>query len=249
MQQSAVEVSDVSSGVVQITMQDRDSKNTFSPALAVGLIEAFARVSENEAYKAVVLTGYDRYFASGGTQAGLLSLHEGHGNFAAVNLYSLALECPVPVISAMQGHGIGGGFVMGLFADFVVLGRENVYTTNFMKYGFTPGMGATLIVPAKLGLALGHEMLMTANTYRGADLERRGVPFRVIPHAQVLGVARELAVDLAQKPRNSLVLLKNHLAAGLRRELPTVIEQEIEMHEATFHSAETRDRIIALFGA
>lgn len=36
---------------------------------------------------------------------------------------------------------------MGLFADIVILSRESVYTANFMKYGFTPGMGATFIVP------------------------------------------------------------------------------------------------------
>lgn len=249
MQQAAVDVREVSPGVVQITMQDRESKNTFSPALARGLIEAFGRVGENPACRVVVLTGYDRYFASGGTRAGLLSLHEGNGTFADVNLYSLAMDCPVPVISAMQGHGIGGGFVMGLFADFVVLGRENVYTTNFMKYGFTPGMGATLIVPAKLGLSLGHEMLMTADTYRGADLEKRGVPFRVVPHGQVLAVALEMATGLAQKPRHSLVVLKRHLTASLQRDLPAAIEQEIEMHAATFHVAEIKDRITALFGA
>jgi polyketide biosynthesis enoyl-CoA hydratase PksI len=181
MQQPAVDVRETGPGVVQVTMQDRDSKNTFSPALTSGLLEAFHHISENPAWKVVVLTGYEHYFASGGTQASLLSLHDGAGTFADVNLYSLALDCEIPVISAMQGHGIGGGFVMGLFADFVILGRENVYTTNFMKYGFTPGMGATLIVPAKLGLALGHEMLMNADTYRGADLEKRGVPFRVMP--------------------------------------------------------------------
>ena len=52
----------------------------------------------------------------------------------------------------MQGHGIGGGFVVGLFADFVILSRESVYSTNFMKYKFTPGMGATYIVPKKIGI-------------------------------------------------------------------------------------------------
>ena len=77
-------------------------------------------------YKVVVLTGYDTYFASGGTRESLLAVHEARAKFTDVNLYSLPLECRIPVISAMQGHGIGGGFVLGLFADFVVLGGESV---------------------------------------------------------------------------------------------------------------------------
>lgn len=89
----------------------------------------------------MILTGYGHYFASGGTQEGLLRIQQGITKFTEDRMYSLALECDIPVISAMQGHGIGGGFVMGLFSDFVILSKESVYTANFMKYGFTPEWG------------------------------------------------------------------------------------------------------------
>lgn len=245
---SVVDLSEVAPGVLQVTMQDRQNKNTFSPELMHGLVEAFAHIEANPCYRAVILTGYDTYFASGGTKEGLHSIQQGRSKFSDVNLYSLALECRIPVISAMQGHGIGGGFVFGLFADFVVLSRESVYTTNFMKYGFTPGMGATYILVRKLGIPLGHEMLMSARSYRGDDLAKRGVPFPVMPRADVLGYAKELAVDLADKPRGALVTLKDHLVGGMRRELPAVIEQELAMHDVTFSQPEVRERIERLFG-
>jgi polyketide biosynthesis enoyl-CoA hydratase PksI len=242
-----IEIDDVADGVVQITMCDRLHKNTFSNALILGLREAFSIVNGRSDCRAVVLTGYDNYFCSGGTKEGLLELYEGKQKFTDANIYSLALDCPVPVIAAMQGHAIGGGFVMGLFSDFVVMGRECVYTTNFMKYGFTPGMGATLIVPQKLGLSLAEEMLLSAETFRGGDLKERGVPFPVVPKADVLKHALETARSLAEKPRRSLVTLKNQLVANLRRELPAVIEQEVAMHEVTFHETEVRERIDRLF--
>ncbi len=116
-------------------MQDRGNKNTFSRELVEGLIEAFTSIGNQTQYKVVILTGYDSYFASGGTKEGLLFLSEGKGKFSDRDFYSLALHCPIPVISAMQGHGIGGGFVLGMFADFPILSRESIYTTNFMKYG------------------------------------------------------------------------------------------------------------------
>lgn len=242
-----IEIDDVADGVVQITMCDRLHKNTFSNALILGLREAFSLVNARTDCRAVVLTGYDNYFCSGGTKEGLLELYEGKQKFTDANIYSLALDCPVPVIAAMQGHAIGGGFVMGLFSDFVVLGRECVYTTNFMKYGFTPGMGATLIVPQKLGLSLAEEMLLSAETFRGGDLKERGVPFPVVPKVDVLKHALETARSLAEKPRRSLITLKNQLVASLRRDLPAMIEQEVAMHEVTFHETEVRERIDKLF--
>lgn len=247
MSESVVGVDEVADGVVQITMRDRVHKNTFSNALIMGLREAFSEVAARDACRAVILTGYDNYFCSGGTKEGLIELYEGKQKFTDANIYGLALDCPVPVVAAMQGHGIGGGFVMGLFADFVVLGRECVYTTNFMKYGFTPGMGATLILPQKLGLSLAQEMLLSAETFRGGDLRERGVPFPVVPKIDVLKHALQTAKVIAEKPRRSLITLKNQLVAGLRRELPIVVEQEVLMHEATFHQSEVRDRIDRLF--
>ncbi len=103
-----------------------------------------------------------------------------------------------------------------MFADFPILSRESIYTTNFMKYGFTPGMGATFILPRKLGITLAEEMMIVARTYRGEELQRRGVPFPVLPRAEVAAYAFDLAKDIAEKPRISLVTLKDHLVASLR---------------------------------
>lgn len=248
MPDKVVELIEMGSGIVKIKMQDKVNKNTFSKGLTEGLIEAFATIKDSTQYKVVILTGFDNYFASGGTQEDLLHLSEGKGKFSDKDLYSLSLNCPIPVISAMQGHGIGGGFVMGMFADFVILSRESIYTTNFMKYGFTPGMGATLILPKKLGVGLSQEMLMAAKNYRGQELQQRGIPFPVLPRAEVMEYAFELATTLAEKPRVSLVLLKDHLVASIRKELPEAIKNEVAMHDKTFHQPEVKSRIEALFG-
>ncbi len=248
MPEPAVALNEVEPSIVQLTMQDRIHKNTFSEELVRGLLQAFHSIKDNSTYKAVILTGYDTYFASGGTKEGLLALNAGQAKFTDVNIYSLAMDCEIPVIAAMQGHGIGGGFVMGLYADFVILSRESVYTTNFMKYGFTPGMGATYIVQKKLGFSLAAELLLNAGNYRGGELEQRGIPFPVLPRKDVLPHAYQLARQLAEKPRVSLITLKEHLVAPLREQLPQIVEQEVIMHEKTFHQPEVKERIQALFG-
>ena len=245
----AVDLQFVAPHVLQIRMQDRVSKNTFSDAITQGLMDAFAEVERQPDCKVVILTGYDNYFASGGTQEQLLNLSDGRGAFTDRALYSLPLQCPVPVISAMQGHGIGGGFVLGLFADLVELGRETIYTTTFMRYGFTPGMGASFILPQKLGIALASEMMLSANNYRGEELQQRGIAFPVVPRDQVMARAMELAQSLADKPRVSLVALKDHLSAPLRAALPATIAQEVAMHAVTFAQPEVKSKIATLFGA
>ncbi|UTH76444.1 polyketide synthase [Chromobacterium sp. IIBBL 290-4] len=235
------------SGVVLLTMQDRAHKNTFSPALIGGLQSAYRRIEEEDRHKAVVLTGYGPYFSCGGTREGLLALNDTNGHFTDADVYTLASNCRIPVIAAMQGHAIGGGLIMGLFCDIVILGRESLYAANFMKYGFTPGMGATYIMPEKLGMSLGHEMLLSAANYSGATLEARGVPFSVLSRNQVLAHALGIAAELADKPRLSLMTLKRHLNRKLQAALPSIIEQELAMHALTMHQPEVRHRISTLF--
>lgn len=248
MTQPVVHLHEIEEGIVQIIMEDRFHKNTFTEEFAHSLIQAFQSVADNASYKVVILTGYDNYFASGGTKEGLLAIYDGKMKFTDLNIYSLALDCRIPVISAMQGHGIGGGFVLGLFADFIILSRESLYTANFMKYGFTPGMGATYILEKKLGLPLAEELLLNADNYRGGELEKRGIPFPVLPREEVPEYALQLARQIAEKPRVSLITLKDHLVRKIRSELPSVIDLEIVMHEKTFHQPEVKERILQLFG-
>ncbi|EMI4893635.1 TPA: polyketide synthase [Pseudomonas aeruginosa] len=248
MSDGLVQLEQITPAIVQVTMADRVHKNGFSTGLAQALIRAFETVRSNPAWKVMVLTGYDTYFCTGGTQEMLLELADGRGQFTDYPIYELPLTCEIPVVAAMQGHAIGGGLVFGLFADLVVFSRESVYAANFMRYGFTPGFGSTLVLQEKLGLALAQELLMTAENYRGDELAGRGIPFPVLPRASVLARAHELAVQLAEKPRHSLVTLKAHLTSDLRARLPAITAREVQMHAQTFHHPEVRERIKALFG-
>lgn len=259
MTHSVVTIEDVAPGIVQITMQDRVSRNAFSLELVTRLMEAVASLNARLDCKVAILTGYDTYFASGGTKDQLLGLHEAQGRLTETPVYNSSctgalnmgdgiLNCEVPIIAAMQGHGIGGGLVLGMYCDLVILSRESIYTANFMRYGFTPGLGATCVLPKKLGAALATELLLCARNYRGADLQARGVPFPVLPRAGVLEHAYELARDLADKPRTSLTTLKRHLTIELREQLPQAISREFAMHDQTLHLPEVRDRIATLYG-
>lgn len=242
-----VKISKLGNGIVQIKMEDRDSKNTFSTGLVEGISNAFKEIKNDPDAKVVILTGYDNYFCCGGTKKELFAIYNKEITFSVFKFFVEPLMCELPVISAMQGHGIGGGFVFGCYADFLILGKENIYTTNFMKYGFTPGMGGTYMVPQKLGSVVGNEMLYTAENYRGIELLERGIPQKVVPKSEVMAEAFKLARQLAEKPRISLITLKKRLTIEAKSKINQVIEDELAMHDATFHRPEVAERIEKLF--
>ncbi len=224
--EQVVALTELGGGVVQITMQDRAARNTFSRPLIHGVIDAFEKIKGNKTYKAVILTGYDNYFSCGGTKEELFKIYRKELKFNELDFFTHPLMSEIPVITAMQGHAIGGGLAFGCFADFMILGRENIYTANFMKYGFTPGMASTYLLPLRFGQVIGNEMLFTAENYRGGQLKERGIPQKVVPKAEVLSEAINLARKLAEKPRLSLVTLKSHLTRDIKATVPSIIQQE-----------------------
>jgi polyketide biosynthesis enoyl-CoA hydratase PksI len=238
-----------------VAMEDRQFKNTFSKRFIMDIKQVFAEIRDNSQLKVVVIHGYDSYFNCGGTKEELLKLNEGVGQegdkkkrFADLQFHDILLNCEVPVIAAMQGHALGGGLAFGSFADIMVLGIECIYSANFMKYGFTPGMGATYIIPKKFGTALGNEMLYTAGSYYGQELKERGAPLKIVRKHDVIDTALEIAKTLAEKPLLSLKILKDHLTREIKKRLPGIIEEELHMHEKTFGQPGVRQRIERLFG-
>ncbi|MCP4156932.1 MAG: hypothetical protein GY757_54975, partial [bacterium] len=184
--------------------------------------------------KVVVLTGYDTYFASGGTKDGLLAIQEGKAKFTDTRIYFIALECDIPVIAAMQGHGIGAGWSMGMYCDVVVFSEESAYRSPYMQYGFTPGAGATLIFPEQFGNDLGREILLTANEYKGEELRCRGIKMPVKSRGDVQTYAMVIASRLALSTREELTGLKAKSTEGLKNRLEKTVNQEVKMHDDTF---------------
>lgn len=235
-------------GIATVQLIDRQARNTFSQTLIQGLLQTFKVINSHPEVKVVVIHGYDNYFCCGGTQEELLKIFSGEVSFVDLEFYRLLLDCPVPTIAAMQGHAIGGGLALGCFADIIILGEECVYSTNFMKYGFTPGMGATYTIPRKFGENLGYEMLYNAKNYHGKVLKDRGISLEVVKKNEVVPTAMEHAQELSRKTRTSLIVLKQHLTQKIKEDLPSIIEKELTMHRLTFVESEVKERIETLFG-
>jgi acyl transferase domain-containing protein/surfactin synthase thioesterase subunit/enoyl-CoA hydratase/carnithine racemase len=235
-------------GIAIVRMLDRTGKNQLSFSLLHNLEAVFVDIQNNPAIKVVVLTGYDDVFCLGGSKEVLLAISKSEVKYTDMSfLFRGLLDCPVPVIGAIQGHAFGAGLAFGLYADIVVMSENSLYTANFMKYGFTPGVGSTLILQEKLSSPLATEMMWTAKEYSGLELKLRGANVSFKPSGEVFVEAMMLASALSKKSSQALRVFKKNMSEMLLERLAGTIERELQMHSDIFANPESTESIKKYF--
>lgn len=229
-------------GVARIVLDDAATGHALSEAMCYALRDALASVGADASVCAIVLAADGDTFSTGAPRDLLLKLTRDEFRPTDILLPKLLLDCPVPVIAAMAGHAIGGGFALGLAADLVLLGQESRYGFTFMNMGFTPGMGTTALCEHTLSPAIAHELLYTGELRRGREFARTGVN-RVLPREQVLPAALDIAARIAAKPRRAVELLKRTLSLPRRQAFERSLTHESLMHQITLTAPGAAHRI------
>lgn len=207
----------------------------------------FDEVQSNNEAKVLVIHGTGTFYSRGGDKQIMLDIVSQKTTFAQSGLHDWYFNFPLPIITAMQGHAFGGGLTEGFYGEFVFMSATSVYSAKFMKYGFTPGMGSTFLLPYYLGNAIGWEMLFTAEDYTGEDLHSRGSTVKIIEQARVVPEAINMATELAKLQKTSLRLLKSHRVSLIREQVLKTIELELAMHRETMGNEEVVNEIRHLF--
>lgn len=228
--------------LASIQMLERSQRNRMTPALTGGLIDAVRAAGQDSDVKVIVLHGLPEVFCAGAMSQDLLST-DTERTYTLQPFTRCLLECPIPVVAAVQGHALGGGLLLALYADLAVFSEKSCYAANFIAYGFMPFGGSTYIVREKLGIALGNEMLLSGRAYRGRELAERGAGMAVVAHDEVPRRARQLALRVSAAPRTTLEVLKEALAEKVLIGMDTAIEREYPVHIQTLVAPETRQRI------
>ena len=218
-------------GVLTLRMGDAASRNGLSGAMVSALMAGFLRANEEDVL-AVVLCGLPEVFCSGATKEILDSLRDSKIAPDELGLGKRVLQCPVPVIAACRGWAVGGGFALALSCDFVVLADERRYGFNFIDLGITPGMGSTVLAERFLAKSIAQELLFSGELRRGRAFAHTGINY-VTPADVVEQRAADLAFRIAEKPRTSITLLKQHFAAQRLVRLEQALAGEVEMHRET----------------
>jgi len=239
------------SGVVVITLNDAARKNAMSEALADTFAAAVASVIQRDEARAVVVTGAGDAFSAGGDLAMLEQLCE--RSYAEARAHMLGfysrflclLDVPVPTVAAVRGPAIGAGLCVATACDVMVAADDAVLAYNFVGLGLHPGMGATLLVPRKVGAGRASELLFSARRFSGADAAAWGLAQRTTAAEGVLGAAIELAGAIAAQGPQSVRSLKASLAID-RDALRMALEREASAQARSYASDELREGLRAL---
>ncbi|CAM5330964.1 Putative polyketide biosynthesis enoyl-CoA isomerase PksI [Streptomyces avidinii] len=223
--------------VAEIRMTDAAHRNSIQDPMCAGMGDAIVAAVADPRTHVILLLGLEDTFCSGHARDWLLGADQGAGQredfVPAVDFIRTAIDCPLPVVAAMQGSAAGGGLLLGLYADLAVLSRRSVYATTFMTYGFTPGLGSTALLPTRLGPDLGTEMLLTGRGYTGGELQARGAHVTVTAHDAVEDAARTMAQRVARAPRRSLEGLKALLTDALKARTAAALLRETPLQSET----------------
>lgn len=237
-----VEVS--ATGVADVHMRDVAGRNILSETFVPALLEALETLQRNTAVKVAVLRGLDDVFCGGGEKDTLLGLCDGRVTTQDLLVSEKLLEVAVPIVAAMEGHAMGGGLAMAACCDMAVAARESRYGAVFMNMGFTPGMGTTTLLDLLVGPFIASEMMYTGRRFRGSQLAERATNINyIVPRAEVLSTARDLAAQVAEQNARPLRLLKHSLSARKKELMVRARLQEDLMHQLSFSFPETRKTI------
>jgi len=230
-------------GVVTLMMQDRKGNNALGVDFVEALFEELRILSNNREAKVCIVRGFEDVFCSGGDESMLLELADGNVAPSDIMLSRSMLEVPIPTIAVMEGHAVGGGLVLGLCCDIVLMARESRYGCSFMNMGFTPGMGTTRLLQYAVGEFIAAEMMYGGQFFKGSHLEKTAQVNYILPRQKIMKKATQIALRIAEKPRFALELLKSDLSIPKRRSFEESRVHEAAMHQICFSEPETIELI------
>ncbi len=198
------------SGIALITMSRPERLNALSPELIADLHQALEDVERDRSHRAAVLTGDGRGFCSGADlkAGGEQDLDEPSDQSRVGAIYDMQLdlanlmlkiyELRVPVIAAVNGPAVGGGFAIALHCDVRLAAESARFGSVFIKVGLSSlDVGNSYLLPRLIGASRARELMLTGRIFDAAEADRIGLVSRVVPDGQVVEAAMEVARQIA----------------------------------------------------
>ncbi|MBL8219971.1 MAG: enoyl-CoA hydratase [Bryobacterales bacterium] len=231
---------DVAAGVATITLNRPDRLNAWTRKMEEEVTQAIRIAVDDNAVRAIVLTGAGRGFCAGAdmsllnavSQTGLQRDHrEVSSNDLPANQrqHSWLLTLPKPVIAAINGPSVGLGFVIPLYCDFRFAAQSAVFNVIFSRRGLIAEYGIAWILPRLIGLPKAIDLMFTSRKVDAAEALQIGLVHRVLPDEGFLAAVQEFAVNLGNSvsPR-SLRVMKQQVYAAQSQALDRAMDVAIE---------------------
>jgi 2-(1,2-epoxy-1,2-dihydrophenyl)acetyl-CoA isomerase len=239
-------------GVLSITLNRPDRLNAFNPEMHQRLRQALEQASDDDAVRAVLLTGAGRAFCAGQD----LSERDVSPGAAPIDL-SISLgshynplvrrlrELPKPVVCAVNGVAAGAGANIALACDLVVAARSASFVQAFAKIGLLPDSGGTWFLPRLIGSARAMGLALLGDKLSAEDAAAWGLIWKVVDDAQLAKESSSLTRGLAEGPTKGYGLVKKAFYFSAVNTLDAQLELERDLQRQAGFTEDYREGVSA----
>ena len=207
-------------GVALVTLLRPEAHNALSFDLLAQLVDALQGLDEEDAVRAIVITGAgDRAFAAGADIKEMAdATPESLAASGGFERWSELRAIRTPLIAAVRGFALGGGCELAMACDMIIASEDAQFGQPEIRIGVMPGAGGTQRLTRAVGKARAMELILTGRSFDAREAERIGLVTRVVPTETTLESALALAAQIARMPPLAVMAAKRVDQRGLRRD-------------------------------
>lgn len=241
---------EVAPGVGEIVLDRPDNRNSMTPELLAAFARAVEAARADAGLRCLVLRGEGRCFSAGADFKSNLQIDAGglphEKSFAMYRPFLGVAGIEVPVIGALDGHAVGGGFGLALMCDVRFVQQGAKYGANFARLGLGSGMAISYVLPRLVGVSKAAELLFTGRLVLGEEAAAIGLASEALPKDDVLPRARELARTIAGNAPLAVRAMKKTLYAGLDWRPAEAAMREAALQAETLATEDAKEGMSAL---
>jgi len=241
--------------VATVTLNRPKLYNAMSPELMRDLEQALKIVAKDENVRAVILTGAGAHFCAGGdvekdvAEVSKMTPFEYKayiGGFFNVTREILWME--KPVIAAIRGYAIGGGFDIAMASDIRIAAQGARVGNAYIRMGILPELGGVYFLTRLTGVGNAKLLLFTGEFITAEEAYRMGLVQKVVPDEELDKAAMELAEKLAQGPTKAIAMTKLAVNKALDLDLETSSEYCQSLALGLFQTEDSLEAVAAFLG-
>jgi enoyl-CoA hydratase len=217
-------------GPVATLTVDHPPANALSNQVLAEIEDSLTRAEADTAVRALIFTGAgEKFFIAGADITEFLTIPKEHYAERTAKGQKVTLQMETmgtPVIMAVNGYCLGGGCEMAMAGDVRIAAENAVFGQPEIKLGIIPGFGGTQRFVRLMGKSRAMELLFTGDNIDAATALELGLVSRVVPQAELMPAARELALRLAAMAPLAIAAIKRAVHDGVDRPMEEALEAE-----------------------
>ncbi len=240
--------------VAVITLSRPEKLNALNDGLRDAIFDAFAEAKEDDAVRAVVLTGEGRGFCSGADltagpgEAPPPTQNDHMDELGWVGRLALAVYgLDKPVIGAVNGIAVGAGMSLALGCDIRVGSERTRFKTVFVERNLSPDTGMSFFLPRIVGYSRAADLIYTSRMVEAEEAHRIGLLDRLVDHDELLDTAVEIGQQTATWPPLAVRMSKHALQHNQECELEEALRYELAAISHAGRAVNDRKESLAAF--